>query len=159
MNLELNLARVLSLFTPLWALLLLSLWLNWADWVAQPWYLALVIGPPALLIALVALFARRRWRLELTPTELVHHTLGRTERFDFARMGPVTVKPAPLPELVAPATLWFVWPTDAARGIESAAGQLIGRRILAVFGDHSAAETAHIIETWRKAHGVSSPAP
>lgn len=152
MTLELNAARLMGLFTPLWLLLGLSMALNWSAWVAEPINFVWTVGPPFALIAVAWGFGRRRWRLELTPTELIHHTLGRTERYDFARMGPLEVKGAPLPEPLAVKTLWFAWPIDAAQGLDQHASQLIGRRVLAVFGDHSAAETARIIEDWRKAH-------
>ena len=95
MTLELNAGKLLGLFTPIWVLLALSLAVNWNDWQDRPLTLAWVGGLPFAATGLLWSFGRRRWRLELTPTALVHHTLGRTERFEWDRMGEIAVDGAP----------------------------------------------------------------
>jgi len=147
---ELNLAKVFGLFTPLWVLLALSLWVHWDSWQAEPWWLAPTIGLPVLFVVLAWTFGRRRWRVELTPTELIHHTLGRTERYDFARMGPVEVSKAPLPEPIGVLTVSFAWPVDPDLGAGSVQAQLKERRILGVFGDGPTRRLADEIELWRR---------
>ena len=148
MILPVNPEKVLRLFSPLWALLALSLWLHWESWQTMPILLATIASLP-LVGALAAGLMRERWRLELTPEALIHHTLGRTERFEWVQMGPLDVKPAPLPALLFVRTLWFDYPLDAPHSAEERATKLLGRRILSVFGDHSASETVKQIEAWR----------
>lgn len=98
---------------------------------------------------LAATVLRCRWRLELTPEALIHHTMGRAERFEWKRMGPLTMKLAPLSTLLFVRTFWFAYPLDAARNLEERASTLIGRRLLCVFGDKSPSETIAEIEAWR----------
>ncbi len=148
MNFPVNPEKVLRLFSPLWALLALSLWLHWESWQAMPILLTAIASLP-LVAALAAGFMRERWRLELTSGALIHHTLGRTESFAWSRMGPLDTKPAPLPSLLFIRTLWFAYPLDAPRDAEERATKLLGRRILCVFGDHSAREIVEQIEAWR----------
>lgn len=148
MNLPVNPGKVLRLFAPLWALLALSLWLHWAEWEAMPLLFA-AVGSLPLAAAGAAALMRGRWRLELTPDALIHHTLGRSERFEWTRMGPVSLRAGPLPSWLFVSTFWFAFPLDAPRRVEERASALIGRRILAVFGDHSAAETIGQIAAWR----------
>jgi len=148
MSFPVNPEKVLRLFSPLWALLALSLWLHWESWQAQLILLAAVATLP-LVAAFAASLMRERWRLELTPEALIHHTLGRTERFAWSRMGPIEIKPAPLPAFLFVRTLWFAYPLDAPRGVEDRGSKLLGRRILCVFGDHSAREMVKQIEEWR----------
>lgn len=148
MSFPANPEKILRLFSPLWALLAVSLWLHWESWQSMPILLTVIAALP-LVAALAAGLMRERWRLELTAEALVHHTLGRTERFAWSRMGPMEMKPAPLPGLLFVRTLWFAYPLDAPRGAEERATKLLGRRILCVFGDHSARETMKQIEEWR----------
>jgi hypothetical protein len=148
MSFPVNPEKVLRLFSPLWALLALSLWLHWESWQSMPIMLAAVASLP-LVAALAAGLMRERWRLELTAEALVHHTLGRTERFAWSRMGPLEIKLAPLPGLLFVRTLWFAYPLDTANGAEERATKLLGRRILCVFGDHTARELVEHIEAWR----------
>lgn len=148
MNLPVNPAKVLRLFAPLWVLLALSLWLYEAQWRSMPITLAAIAFLP-IGAALAAAAVRERWRLELTQDALVHHTLGRRERFEWARMGPLELKAAPFLDRVLVRTFWFAFPLDAPRGVEERVAGLIGRRILCVFGDHSASETIQQIEAWR----------
>jgi len=148
MSFPVNPEKVLRLFSPLWALLALSLWLHWESWQAKPIMLAAVASLP-LVAAFAAGLMRERWRLELTADALIHHTLGRSERFAWSRMGPIEIKPAPLPALLFVRTLWFAYPLDAPRGAEERATKVLGRRILCVFGDVSARELVEQIEAWR----------
>ena len=149
MTYELNLSKLFGLFTPLWVLLALSLWVNWEQWRAEPWWLVPTLGLPTLFVVLAWGFGRRRWRVELTQAELVHHTLGRTERYDFARMGEVRVSKAPLPEPIAIRTVSFVWPVEPD-GSASIGARLVERRILGVFGDGPTRRLAEEIELWRR---------
>ena len=52
MTLELNAAKLMGLFTPLWLLLGLSMALNWSAWVAEPINFVWTVGPPFANIAL-----------------------------------------------------------------------------------------------------------
>lgn len=143
-----NPMKALRLFTPLWGMLAVSLWLHWQSWQAMPITLASIAGAP-LAAAAAAGLMRGRWRLELTPESLIHHALGRREQFEWARMGPLQLRKAPLPDLLFVRTFWFAFPLDAPRTLEERGSQIIGRRILCVFGDLSAAETIKQIEDWR----------
>lgn len=148
MSLPVHPLKVLRLFGPLWALLAISLWLHWESWQPMP----ILFGTIALLplaAALAASLMRERWRLELTSDALIHHTLGRTERFEWARMGPLTVRASALPSILFVQTFWFAFPLDAPRALEERASKHLGRRILCVFGDSSPAETIRQIEDWR----------
>ncbi len=149
MTLELNAGKLLGLFTPIWVLLALSLAVNWADWQDRPLILAWVGGLPFLATGLLWTFGRRRWRLELTPTALVHHTLGRTERFEWDRMGEIAIDGVPGLDLISPSTLRFAY---SGGGIESAVGDLIGRRLLCVFGDGGARRLKREIGDYRRLH-------
>lgn len=149
MNLPVHPAKVLRLFLPLWALLALSLWLHWESWQAKPILFTAIASLP-FLAAFAAGLMRERWRLELTKDALVHHTLGRTERFEWKRMGPVQIASAPLPAVLFVRTFWFAFPLDER------VGKILGRRILCVFGDRSPAETIKQIEDWRALYGSRS---
>lgn len=136
------------MFAPLWALLALSLWVHWESWQTKPIMFGAIASLP-ILAALLSTLARERWRLELTPEALIHHAIGRSERFEWARMGPLEIKAAPVSDLLFARTFWFAFPLDAARSLEERGTQLLGRRILCVFGDHAAPETVRLIEEWR----------
>ena len=120
MFLPVNPVKVLRLFAPLWALLALSVAVHWESWQSKPILLAAIALLP-FAAAFAAGLIRERWRLELTPDALVHHTLGRSERFDWARMGPLEMKRAPISDLLFLRTFWFVYPLDTPRSIENAA--------------------------------------
>lgn len=147
--------KVMRLFAPLWALLALSLCVRWAEWTARPALFAAIAFAP-LAAAGIAYLVRDRWRLELTPAALIHHTLARAETFEWARMGPLTMKPAPISDLLFVRTFWFAFPLDGARNLEEHAARLIGRRLLCVFGDRPPQETIRIIEHWRALHAPAS---
>lgn len=149
MTLELNAGKLLGLFTPIWVLLALSMAVNWTDWQGKPLTLAWVGGLPLLATGLLWSFGRHRWRLELTPTALVHHTLSRSERFDWDRMGAMTLDGAPLLDLVSPSTLRFAY---RGTGLAGAAGALTGRRLLCVFGDGGRSRLLKEIEDYRRLH-------
>jgi hypothetical protein len=151
MTLGVDSMKVMRLFAPLWALLAASLWIHWAEWIARPVLFGTLAFVP-LAAAGLAYLARKRWRLELTPEALVHHTLGRTEKFEWARMGPLMMKSAPLSDLLFVRTFWFGFPLDGARSLEEHGAKLIGRRLLCVFGDRAPQETIKVIEDWRALH-------
>jgi hypothetical protein len=161
MTLPVNPSKVLQLFAPLWMLLCISLLVHWQSWQAAPFLLIFVASLPVAAAAGAALL-RDRWRLELTPDALVHRTLGATETFAWTRMGPIEVAPAPLPAQLLVRTFRFAYPLDAARTAQERASRALGRRLLCVFGDQSAAETIKTIEAWRALHvkpgnGLSQP--
>lgn len=151
MTFELNAGKLLGLFGPLWALLAVSLVVNWTLWDA--WSLALVAGIPFLTTAVLWGFGRRRWRLELTPTALVHHTIGRTERFEWDRMGAMRIDAIPGLDLLSPSTLHFAY---RGEGLSGAVGAMIGRRLLCVFGDGGGRRLLREIEDYRRLHGKAA---
>jgi hypothetical protein len=148
MTFDVDPMKVMRLFAPIWALLALSLWVHWSEWLTRPVLFGAIAFLP-LGSACAAYLARHRWRLELTPQALIHHTLGRSERFEWVRMGPLTMAPGPVSDLLFVRTFWFAYPLDGARSLEEQAAKLIGRRILCIFGDRSPRETIRIIEDWR----------
>lgn len=149
MTFELNAGKLLGLFAPLWLLFALSLAVNWDDWAGHPLAFAWVGGLPFALTGLFWMLGRRRWRLELTPTELIHHTVGRTQRFEWARMGPIEIDGVPGLDLVAPATLRFGY---AGEGVSGLVGGVLGYRLLCVFGDGGARRLKREIEDYRRLH-------
>lgn len=151
MSLPVNPSKVLQLFAPLWVLLGISLLVYWQSWQASPLVLAFVASLP-IVAAMGAALLRDRWRIELTPEALVHKTLGATETFEWARMGPIELAPAPLPAQLLVRTFRFAFPIDAPRNPQERASQVLGRRLLCVFGDQSPAETIRTIEAWRTLH-------
>jgi hypothetical protein len=150
--LEVNPVKFGRLFAPLWPVLTVSAWLHWDEWLQNPALFAAIAGLPIVAALLAATVLRRRWRLELTPDAMIHHTLARTERLEWTRMGPLTLKPAPLPEPLIVRTFWVAYPIDEPRTLEERATKLTGKRILCVFGDKSAKETIAEIEAWRALH-------
>jgi len=150
MTLELNAGKLLGLFTPIWVLLALSLAVNWADWQDKPLTLIWVGGLPFAATALLWSFGRRRWRLELTPTALVHHTLGRSERFEWDRMGEIAVDGVPGLDLVSPSTLRFAY--SGGGRVEAVVSGAIGSRLLCVFGDGGARRLKREIDDYRRLH-------
>jgi hypothetical protein len=72
----------------------------------------------------------------------------RTERFEWSRMGPITLAPAPLDVILQP-TFWFAYPVDVPSGLAKHGRKVLGRRILCVFGDLGPLETIAEIEAWR----------
>jgi hypothetical protein len=151
MTLDVDPMKVMRLFAPLWVLLALSLWVHWAEWLTRPVLFGAIAFLP-LAGAGAAWLARHRWRLELTPEALIHHTLGRSERFEWKRMGPLTMKQAPLSDLLFVRTFWFAYPVGNAMSMQEHVTKLIGRRILCVFGDRAPKDTIKIIEDWRALH-------
>jgi hypothetical protein len=151
MTFDLNASKLLGLFTPFWLLLGLSFAVNWDEWVRSPLLLIPAAGAPLAVIALLWGFGRRRGRLELTPTAMVHHTLGRTERFAWDRIGEMKISGAPGLDLVAPATLHFAY---RGEGVGGMVGGLIGRRVLCVFGDGGGRRLLREINDYRRLHGV-----
>ncbi len=145
MTFELNAGKLLGMFAPIWLLLALSLAVNWDDWQGRYLTLVWVAGLPLAATAALWGFGRRRWRLELTPTALVHHTLGRTEAFAWDRIGEMRISGAPGLDLVSPSTLHFAYRGDLV-------GQMIGRRLLCVFGDGGARRLLSEIEAYRRLH-------
>lgn len=148
MMLPINPSKILVLFAPLWVLMGVSLLLHWQRWQASPLLLTFVACLP-IVAALAATLLRDRWRIELTPQALIHKTLGATETFVWARMGPIELAPAPLPAQLFVRTFRFAYPIDAPRTVQERATQVLGRRLLCVFGDQSPTETIRTIEAWR----------
>lgn len=149
MTFELNAGKLLGMFAPLWLVLAVSLAVNWTDWLDSPGTFVFVAAIPFVATAVLWIAGRRKWRLELTPTALVHHTLGRTERFEWSNMGEMTISGVPGLGLVSPSTLHFAY---AGSGIEGAVGNLIGRRVLCVFGDGTGKRLLKEIADYRKLH-------
>lgn len=149
MTFELNAGKLLGMFAPIWAVLAVSLWLNWDDWQGKYLTLIWVAGMPIAMTALLWSLGRRKWRLELTPAALIHHTLGRTERFEWARMGAMGVSRVPGLDLVAPSTLHFEY---RGEGVEGVVCGLLGRRLLCVFGDGGSGRLLSQIEDYRRLH-------
>lgn len=146
MTLDLNAGKLLGLFAPIWPLLIVALLVNPAAWSA--WEVAAFFAFPLLATGLLWGLARRRWRLELTPEALAHHTLGRTERFDWRAIGPFEVHGLP----IGPKTLRFAYPAAAD-------GSGPQRRLLLVFGDRSGIETAVTLEKFRQLYIRAPAAP
>lgn len=151
MSLPVSPSKILMLFAPLWLLLGISLLVYWQSWRDSPVSLAFVASLP-IVAAMGAALLRDRWRIELTPEALIHKTVGATERFEWARMGPIALTPAPLPALLFVRTFHFAYPIDAARTVQERAARVLGRRLLCVFGDQSPAKTIETIEAWRALH-------
>lgn len=151
MTFELNAGKLLGMFAPLWALLAVSLLVNPDAWASETWTFAWVAALPLVATGLLWGFGRRRWRLELTPTALIHHTLGRTEVLEWRRMGPIAVSAVPGLDLVTPSSLHFAYAGDGAGG---AIGKVLGKRLLSVFGDGGARRLVSQIEDYRRLHGV-----
>lgn len=151
MTFELNPGKLLGMFAPLWALLAVSCLVNPDAWAGEPWTFAWIAALPLVATGLLWGFGRRRWRLELTPTALIHHTLGRTEVLEWRRMGPIAVSAVPGLDLVSPSTLHFAY---AGEGLEGAVGQVLGKRLLSVFGDGGVKRLVGQIEDYRRLHGV-----
>ena len=151
MTFELNGGKLLGMFAPIWALLGLSCLVNPAAWVADTVSVAIAAGIPFVASGGLWLLGRRKWRLELTPQALIHHTLARTEAFDWTLMGLIGISRLPGLDLVSPSTLHFAY---AGPGLPGAAGQVIGRRLLCVFGDGGTDRLLRQIEDYRRLHGV-----
>jgi hypothetical protein len=148
-TLEVNPVKFGRFFAPMWLLLTVSALVNWESWQTKPLLFAAIAAMPVIAALLAATVLRGLWRLELTSEALTHHTLGRTERMEWTRMGPLMLKPAPLPEPLIVRTFWFVYPTDEPRDLMERATKLTGKRILCIFGDKSTKETIAEIEAWR----------
>lgn len=148
MTLELNAGKLLLFFSPIWLLLIVALLVNPAAW--SIWQVAAFFAFPLVVTGLLWTLARRRWRLQATPAGLVHHTLGRSETFDWRAMGPFAVYGLP----IGPKTLRFAYPAAA-----DGSGPL--RRLLLIFGDQSAFETAVTLEKFRQLYlrAATTPAP
>ncbi|MDP1739316.1 MAG: hypothetical protein Q8L23_17975 [Caulobacter sp.] len=151
MTFELNPGKLLGMFWPVWALLAVSLLVSPHAWADQTLGFALVAAMPLAATTVLWGFGRRRWRLELTPAALVHHTLGRTEAFEWTRMGQIGVSAVPGLDLIAPATLHFAY---AGEGAQGAVGRAPGRRLLCVFGDGGTRRLVRQIEDYRRLHGA-----
>jgi len=149
MTFELNARKLLGMFAPLWLLLGASLAVNPDAWRDDPWSFTWIAMMPLAATGVLWLFGRRRWRLELTPNAMIHHTLGRTEVFEWRRMGPIGVHAMPVLDLVTPSTLHFVY---AGEGVEGMVGKVLGRRLLTVFGDGGARRLVRHIEDYRRLH-------
>jgi hypothetical protein len=150
MSLDLHAGKLLGFFVLIWPLLALALLVNGAAWTALE-VAGFFVAPLVLTAAFWAL-GRRRWRLEITPDALIHHTLGRTERFDWRAIGSFEVRGLPLPDLVGAKSLRFAYPAAAD-------GSGPARRLMLVFGDQSGAETAATLERFRSLYSRAPARP
>lgn len=150
MTLDLNAGKLLGFFALIWPLLIVALLVKPAGWTA--WEVAVFFAFPLVATGLLWAVARRRWRLELTPEALVHHTLGRTERFDWRAIANLEVRGLPLPHMLGPRTLRFTYPAAAD-------GSGPPRTLMLVFGDQSAVETALTLERFRVLYAQAPARP
>lgn len=143
-----NPLKLTAMFWPFYLLIALAVAVHSSAWWPLTPLTAAVIATPLLFLALGWL-ARGRWRLEFTPQALVLHTLGRTERFEWPRMGPVHVEWARLGHLPVAHVLRFAYPADDPRTLAEQVTSRFGRRLPPIFGDGSAKQQAAVIEAWR----------
>ena len=148
MQLLVSPAKLLWMTWPIYALMALGVLLNPREWLPVTPSTAGIVAIP-LLLPVLGYAARNRWRLEVTPDALLHHTLTRVERFEWARMGPVQTRWMRIGHLPVARTLWFPYPTDAPRTPGDQITARLGRRLLPVFGDRSLTQTAAELESWR----------
>ena len=147
-ELPVNPVKLLRMTGPLYALMALGVLLNSASWwPPTPLIVAVPLIP--MLLPVLGWMGRGRWRLEITEEALVHHTMGRTERFEWPRMGPVSLSWVRIGHLPVARTLWFPYPVDDPRTASEQITARLGRRLLPVFGDRSLRETAAELEMWR----------
>ncbi|MDQ0465097.1 hypothetical protein QO010_002881 [Caulobacter ginsengisoli] len=146
MSLDLNFGKLLGFSALLWLVLIVALLADPGAWTA--WQVTAFFVFPVICTAILWAIARRDWRLEAIPHGLIHHTLGRTERFDWRAMGPFTVKGLP----IGPKVLEFPYPAQAD-------GSGPPRRLLLVFGDQSGAQTAVTLERFRRLYLRAPQAP
>ncbi len=152
MLLPVNPARLLLMTWPLYALMALGALVDPREWLqATPLTVGVLLAP--LLLPLLGVVAGRRWSLEATPDALLHHTLTRTERFAWSRMGPVETRAVAVNHVPVARTLWFAYPTDAPRTAGEQISARLGRRLLPVFGDRNLGQTAEALEAWRRTNG------
>ncbi len=149
MTFELNAGKLLGFFALIWPLLLVALLVNPSAW--SVWQAAGFFAFPLVCTAGLWAIARRRWRLEATPQALIHHTLGRTERFDWRAIGHFEVHGLPLPGWFGIRTLRFAYPAAPD-------GSGPARRLMLVFGDQSGVETAATLERFRQLY-IRAPVP
>lgn len=141
-------AKLARMFWPLYVLIALSVLVNPSAWWPLSATDVFLLSTPGLFL-LMGWAVRRRWRLEVTPEALLHHTLTRTERYEWARMGPVGARWIHVGHVPVARTLWFPYPTDAPRTVEERITARLGRRLLPVFGDRPLQATAEQLEQWR----------
>ena len=149
MMLPVNPAKLVAMAWPIYVLVALSILLRPYDWDHVTVSNALIVASPALLFAMGVL-GRGRWKLEITPDAMIQHGFGRSERFEWRRMGPVGVGWITVFHVPVVRTLTFLHPTDAPATLAQQVTSRFGRRIPAIYGDRSAKATAELIESWRK---------
>ena len=146
--LRVNPLRLVRMFWPVYLLVAVAVAVNPSAWWPPTPATALVLSLPLLMLALGWL-GRRRWRLEFTPEALLHHTLGRTERFEWPRMGPVELAWVRVGHLPVARTFRFAYPVDDPHTLAEQVTSRFGRRLLPIFGDRPISEQAALIELWR----------
>ena len=146
--LPVNPLRLVRMCWPFYLIVALAVAVNPSAWWPPTAVTAFVLSLPLLMLALGWL-GRRRWRLEFTPEALLHHTLGRTERFEWPRMGPVEVAWVHLGHLPVARTFRFAYPVDDPHTLAEQVTSRLGRRLLPIFGDRPIREQAALIELWR----------
>ena len=146
--LPVNPLRLMRMFWPVHLLIVVAVAVHPSAWWPLTPTTAFVLSLPLLLLALGWL-GRGRWRLEFTPEALVHHTLGRSERFEWPRMGPVDVAWMHVGHLPVARTFRFAYPVEAPRTLAEQVTSRFGRRLLPIFGDRPLKEQAALMEAWR----------
>lgn len=146
--LPVNPLKLMRMFWPLYVLTAVAVAVHPSAWWPPTPVTALVLATPLLFLAL-GVFGRGRWRLEFTDEALVHHTLGRAERFEWPRMGPVDVAWVHIGHLPVARTLRFAYPVDDPRTLAEQVTSRFGRRLLPIFGDRPLKEHAALVEAWR----------
>ena len=147
MTLRLSPVKLVMMFWPIYILAAAGALLRPADWL-QPIPIAVLALAPVVVFLLGGVIGDR-WRLELTPTALLHHTLWKVEEYAWERMGPVELRLREVLRLPLLRTLWFRFPLDAPHSFGERLTKRTGRSLLLVFGDRSARETRDLIEAWR----------
>ncbi len=146
--LPVNPLRLVRMAWPLYALVAVAVAVHPSAWWPPTPVTAFVLATPLLLLALGWL-GRGRWRLEFTDTALVDHTLGRSERFEWPRMGLVHVGWVHVGHLPVARALRFAYPVDDPHTLAEQVTSRFGRTLLPIFGDRPLGEQAALIELWR----------
>ena len=156
MELRVDPAKLFWMVWPIYALIGISFAIQPERWLEGGVSVWSAIGLP-LLLPLMGWLTRDRWKLEITADALLHHTLLKTERYEWRRMGPVETHWQHVIHVPLMKTLWFRFPTDTPHGVTEQITSRIGRRLLPIFGDRSLRETAELLESWRKLAQASGP--
>jgi hypothetical protein len=150
MKIHLNFTKLLMLFSPLLLLAVVSFVLFPKNWIDSPAATASVLAIPLIVSGLLWMLGRDKWCLELTGDSLIHHTLGRQEIFHWKDMGPVALGKVSVLGPLGIDVAEFQHRREDLPIVVSAFGNLVGRRILLVFGDDRSEIMVALLEEWRK---------